>query len=166
MAEENISQEFRLKNIDETRNYFHEEIKQNKLMSRRRKKVCATINYIEHFCTLASTITGCISISTFTSLLGIPTGIASCAIGLEVCTINAAIEKYKSIIENKKKKHAKIALLAKSKSNSIEVLICKALIDSVISHNEFVLIHNVLKEYNKMKEEIKKLTIKIVHQRF
>ena len=29
MAEENISQEFRLKNMDETRNYFNEEINQN-----------------------------------------------------------------------------------------------------------------------------------------
>ena len=29
MAEENISQEFRLKNIDETRNYLIEEINQN-----------------------------------------------------------------------------------------------------------------------------------------
>ena len=33
MVEENISQEVRLKNIDETRNYFIEEIKQTKLMS-------------------------------------------------------------------------------------------------------------------------------------
>ena len=46
-------------------------------------------------------------------------------------------------------------LLAKSKLNSIEILISKALIDSVISHDEFVSINNVLKEYNKMKEEIK-----------
>ena len=33
MSEENVSQEFRLKNIDETRNYFIEEINQNELMS-------------------------------------------------------------------------------------------------------------------------------------
>ena len=46
---------------------------------------------------------------------------------------------------------------AKSKLNGIEVLISKALIDSVISHGEFVLISNVLKEYNEMKEEIKSL---------
>ena len=31
MVEENISQEFRLKNIDETRSYFLEEIEQNGL---------------------------------------------------------------------------------------------------------------------------------------
>ena len=34
MTEENISQEFRIRNIDETRNYFLEEIKQNELMSK------------------------------------------------------------------------------------------------------------------------------------
>ena len=38
MVEENISQEFRLKNIDETRNYFLEEIKRNELMCKKRKK--------------------------------------------------------------------------------------------------------------------------------
>ena len=64
---------------------------------------------------------------------------------------------YKSIINKKKKKHDKIVFLAKSKLNSIEVLISKALIDSVISHNEFILINNVLKEYNKMNEEIENL---------
>ena len=46
---------------------------------------------------------------------------------------------------------------AKSKLNSVKVLISKALIDSVISHDEFVLINNVLKECNKVKEEIKHL---------
>ena len=39
MFEENISQEFRLKNIDERGNYFIEEIKQNELMSKKDKKV-------------------------------------------------------------------------------------------------------------------------------
>ena len=58
-------------------------------------------------------------------------------------------------MKKKKKKHDKIVLLARSKLNSIEVLISKALINSVISHDEFVLINNVLKECNEMKEEIK-----------
>ena len=38
MGEENKSQEFRLKNTDETRNYFRKEIKQNKLMSKKHTK--------------------------------------------------------------------------------------------------------------------------------
>ena len=53
-------------------------------------------------------------------------------------------------------------MLAESKLNSIEVLITKVLIDSVISHEEFVLTNNVLKEYNEMKEEIKKFKDLIV----
>ena len=46
-------------------------------------------------------------------------------------------------------------MLAKSKWNSIEVLISKALIDSNISNDEFVSINNVLKEHYDMKEKIK-----------
>ena len=76
-----MSQEFRLKNIDETRNVFLEEIEKNELMSRKHKKVCTTLNYIEHFLILASTITECVSISAFASLLGIVIGNTSSAIG-------------------------------------------------------------------------------------
>ena len=50
-----------------------------------------------------------------------------------------------------------MVLLAKPKLNRMEVLISEALIDSNICHDESVLINNVLKEYNKMKKEIKKL---------
>ena len=47
MSEENISQEFRLKNIDETTNYLIEEIKLNELMNKKHKKVCTTL--LENF---------------------------------------------------------------------------------------------------------------------
>ena len=89
-------------------------------MSRKHKKVCITLNYIEHFLILPSTITGCISIFAFVYLLGIPVGITSSEIGLNVCAIAAEIKKYKSIIKNKKKL-SKIVFLAKSKLNNIEV---------------------------------------------
>ena len=46
MSGENISEEFRLENIDETRNYFLEEVKKNELMSKKQKKVYTTLNYI------------------------------------------------------------------------------------------------------------------------
>ena len=49
----------------------------------------------------------------------------------------------------------KKVLLVKSQLNGIEVFISKALIDSNISHDEFALINNVLKEFYDMKEEIK-----------
>ena len=54
MVEENISQDFRLKNIGKTRNYFFEEIEQNELMKRKHKKVRTTLNYTENFLILAS----------------------------------------------------------------------------------------------------------------
>ena len=79
-----------------------------------------------------------------------------------MCAITAGVKKYKSIIKKKKKKHDIIVLLAKSKLNSTEVLISKASIDSNINHNEFVLINNVLEEYDHMKEEIKNLKTETV----
>ena len=145
MAEENVSLEFRLKNIDETKNYLIEEINRNELMSKKRKKVYTTLSYIEHFIILASTITGYVSISPFASLVGILIGITSSAIGLKICAITAGNKKYNSIIQKKKKKHDKIVLLAKSQLNKSEILISKSLIDLNIIHDEFVLINNVLK---------------------
>ena len=108
----------------------------------------------------------CISISAFAYLVGIQIGITSSAIELKICAVTKAIKKYKSIIKKKKKKHNKIVLFAKFKLNSTEVLISKALIDSVIISDELVLINNALKEYNEMKKEIKNLTISLVYQRF
>ena len=57
-------------------------MKQNELMSRKHKKVYTTL-------VLTSTITGCISIFAFTSLIGIPLGITSFAIGSKICAITA-----------------------------------------------------------------------------
>ena len=94
MTEENISQEFWLKNKDETRNYLIEEINRNELISKNHKNVCTTLNYSEHFLLLAPTVTGCISISTFASLVGISIGTTSSTIGLKICVITAGIKKY------------------------------------------------------------------------
>ena len=53
-------------------------------MNKKHKKFCTTLNYIGHFLILGSTITGCVSISSFASLVGIPIGITSSAIGLKI----------------------------------------------------------------------------------
>ena len=101
--------------------------------------------------------------------LNILMGIPSSAAIIEICVITAGIKKYKSFIKkNKKNKHDKIKLLGKDKLNIINVLISKALIDSYISHDEFVSVKNALKEYNEMKKEIKnsenplKYTIRLI----
>ena len=79
MVEQNISQEFRLKNIDKRRTYFFKELEQIELISKKHKQICKTLTYIEHFLILSSTITGYVSISAFDSLIGIPIGIMSSA---------------------------------------------------------------------------------------
>ena len=135
-----------MKNRDETRNDFIKEINQNELINKKHKKVCRILNYIEYLLILISTVSGCVFISAYYFLVGIP------AIGLKISVITAGIV---SIIKRKKKEHDKIVLLEKSKLNSTEVLISKALIVWNIIHNEFVLINNVLKEFYVMKEELK-----------
>ena len=90
MGGENISHEKKKKNIDDTRNYFVEEIDQNEFLCKKHKKVCATLNYIDHVLILASVVTICISISAFTSLVSITIVMTSSAVGLKICAITAA----------------------------------------------------------------------------
>ena len=75
--------------------------------------------------------------------------------GLKIWAITAEINKHKSIINKNKKKHDKIVLLARTKLNSIVVLISNALIDSYVSQDHFVLVKNLLRECEYMNEEIK-----------
>ena len=88
------------------------------------------------FLSLTSTNTGCIPVSALASSLGISIGITSSEIGLEICAVAAGIKQYKLMIKKKKKKHEEIVLRAKTKFNSMEVLISKFLSDSVIGHYE------------------------------
>ena len=81
--------------IDESRNYILEKIKHNELISKKHKKTRENLNYADHFLNLASTVTGCVSIPAFTSLLDIPIGITSSAATTNICVITAGIEQYK-----------------------------------------------------------------------
>ena len=49
MVDKKISQEFRFKEIDETRNYFIKETEQNELMNRKHKKICTTLNHFSFY---------------------------------------------------------------------------------------------------------------------
>ena len=72
-------------------------------MNKKDKKVCRVLNYIEHSLILISTVTGCVSIFAFASLVGIPMGITSTAVELKICVITAGIKKYELIIKKKEK---------------------------------------------------------------
>ena len=112
---------------------------------------------------LALTITSCVSVPAFVSLACVPAGIISSVVGIKICAFTAGIKKYKSIIKKKKKRHDEIVLLGKDELNTVEVLICKALINSHISHNKFVSVNNKLTEVNKMEKEIKKLLKRLLN---
>ena len=67
----------------------------------------------------------------------------------------AIVKKLLNITRNKKKKHDKILMLAKSKLNSIETLISQILIDLDISHEEFIKILKEKDKYEKMNENLR-----------
>ena len=121
-------------------------------MSEKYKKTCKYLNYVEHLLILSLTITGCVSISAFASLVCFAVSITSSTIGIRICAIRGRIKKYKSVIKKKNKTHDKIALLGKDKLNTIEVVISKALTGSYISHDDFVSVNNALRGYNKIKK--------------
>ena len=73
--------------------------------------------------------------------------------------ITAVTKKYKWIIKKKRQKQDKIVLLAKIKLNTTDFLISKGLSEWDISHDEFSLVNDVLKEYNYMKKALKILII-------
>ena len=79
----NISQEFRLKEIDETEFDFIEEINQIELISEQHKNVCQNLNYIELLLILVSTVTRRVSISAFTSFIIFPACLASPAVRIK-----------------------------------------------------------------------------------
>ena len=108
-----MNQEFRLKETNEVRNYLIEEMNKNESISKKHEKVCRVLNCIHNLLIAIPTITGCVSISYFASLVAIPIGIAKSAIGLKICVMAGGIQKYKSISKEKKKRHDKIVLLAK-----------------------------------------------------
>ena len=94
MAKKNISQKFRLKIVGGAETYFIEETNQNDLMSKKHKKVCTALNYIEDLLISASVATGCVLFSAFAYLVGVPISIRSSAAVLKIYAITSGIKKY------------------------------------------------------------------------
>ena len=146
---------FRLDKITEIENYFYQEINQRKSCCKKLSKYVAAFYYIDKILIVLSATTGGVSICSFTSVAGAPVGIASASFTLIFSLTTGIVKKLLSITRNKKKKHDKILMLAKSKLNSIETLISQALIDMEISHEEFIAIIKEKDIYEKMKENLR-----------
>ena len=70
MFEENVSQECRLKIMDELRNYLIKEISQNQILNEKYKELYRVLKFIEHLLISTSTVSECMSISAFAFLVG------------------------------------------------------------------------------------------------
>ena len=126
------------------------------IMSKKLSKYIAAFDYFDKTLIVLSVTSGGVPI-TFTSIIGAPVGIASASFSL-IFSLNKGVKKkLLKITRNKKKKHTKIVMLAKSKLNSIEKLITEALIDFEISHEEYTSIINEAESYRRLKENIRNI---------
>ena len=145
---------FRLSEIIRIENYIHQEINQRKSSSKKLNKYVTTFDYIDKILIVLSATIGGVSVISFTSIVGAPVGITSASLTLFFSLTTGIVNKLLNITRNKKKKHDKILMLAKSKLNSIETLISQALIDVEISHEEFIAILNEKDKYEKIKDNL------------
>ena len=106
-------------------------------MSKKLSKYIATFDHIDKALIVLFATSGGVSIISFASVIDAPARIPSASFTLVFSLTTGIIKKVLKITINKKKKHNKIVMLAKSKLNSIETLISQTLIDFEISHEEF-----------------------------
>ena len=155
----NDQQQFRLNKINEIKDYFVAEIKERELMSKRLSKYIASFDYFDKSLIVLSVTTGSISIASFATVIGAPVGMMSASCSLAFSITTGFVKKFLKTIRNKKKKHNKIVMLARSKLNSIESKISEALINNEISHEDFMTIFNEEKKYQQLKESIRMMNI-------
>ena len=102
-----------------------------------------------------SVTSGGASIASFTTVMGAPIGVTSENVSLAFSLCTGLVKKILKTTRNKKKKHNKIAMLARSKLNSIESKISEALINNQISYEDFITIINEEINYRELKESIR-----------
>ena len=148
-------QQFRLNKISEIEDYFITEIKEGELMSKKLSKCISFSDYFDKSLIVLSVTSGSISIASFAKVIGIPIGITSAGLSLAFSLCTGLVKKLLKATRNKKKKHNKIVMLARSKLNSIKSKISEALINNQISHEDFMTIINEERNYRELKESIR-----------
>ena len=116
-------------------------------------KYVTAFDYIDKVLTVLNATTGGVCIISHA-----PIGIATAGFTIVFSLATGMIKKLLKTTRNKKKKHDKILMLAKSQLNSIEYLVSQALINMEISHKEFVTILKEKDKYGKMKENLRNIS--------
>ena len=122
------SQQFRLNKISEIEDYFITKIKERELMSEKLSKYISFFDYFDKSLFVLSVTSGSVSIASFATVTGIPVGIAAASLSLTFSLCKGLVEKLLKATKNKKKKHNKIVMLARSKLSSIESKISAAIL--------------------------------------
>ena len=148
---------YRLNQIDKIKDYFNNEINERKDKVKKLNKYIVSFDYLDKIFITLSASFGALSVASHATIVGIPVGIAGSSLTL-IFTISTGVNKsLLRITKKRKKKHNKIMALAKSKLNTIDMLLSSALNDSKISHEEFTNIIAEKNMYENMKENIKKI---------
>ena len=142
-------QQFKLSKINEIKDYFVAEIKERELMSKRLSKYIASFDYFDKPLIVLSVTTGSISVASFATVIGAPVRMASASFSLAFSISTGILQKLLKTTRNKKKKHSKIVIIARTKLNSMESKVSKALINNEISHEDFMTITNKEKNIEK-----------------
>ena len=142
-------QQFKLSKINEIKDYFVAEIKERELMSKRLSKYIASFDYFDKPLIVLSVTTGSISVASFATVIGAPVRMASASFSLAFSISTGILQKLLKTTRNKKKKHNKIVIIARTKLNSMESKVSKALINNEISYEDFMTITNKEKNIEK-----------------
>ena len=94
-----------------------------------------------------SVASGDVSIASFATVIGAPIGLTSASLSLAFSLCTGLVKKLLKATRNKKKKHNKIVMLARSKLNSIESKISEVLTNNQICHKDFITIINEERNY-------------------
>ena len=154
------NQQFRLNRIDDIRDYSFAETKERKLMSKRLSKHIASFDYFHKSLIDLSVTNGSISIASFATVIGTPVWIGSESFTLAFSVSTGITKKPLKTTRNKKKKHNRIFMLARSKLNNIESKISEALTNNEIKHEDFTTIIDEGKKYREIKESIRMMNSK------
>ena len=131
--------------INKIKDYLNSEIKERKDIVKKISKYIVAFDYADQLFMTLSVSFGTLSIVSHATIVGIPVGIAGASLTVIFTVTTGIVKKLLNITRKKKKKHNKIIALARSKLNIIETLICQALIDFEISHEEFSHDYNIKK---------------------
>ena len=124
-------------------------------MSKKLSKHIYFFDYFDKSLIFLSVTSGGVSIASFATAIGTPIVITSTSLSLAFPLCTGLVKKLLKATRNKKKKHNKIVMLARSKLNSIESKISGALVNNQISHEDFITIVNEERNYTGLKESIR-----------